>query len=33
LLACGMLAIGFVSAAVSGLVLVLLVWGLCGWGD
>jgi DHA1 family inner membrane transport protein len=30
-LAGGMLATGFVSAAVSGLALVLLVWGLRGW--
>jgi len=32
-LAGGMLATGFVSAAVSGLALVLLVWGLRGWRD
>jgi predicted MFS family arabinose efflux permease len=32
-LAGGMLATGVVSAAVSGLALVLLVWGLRGWGD
>lgn len=32
-LAGGMLATGFVSAAVSGLALVVLVWGLRGWRD
>ena len=32
-LAGGMLATGLVSAAVSGLALVLLVWGLRGWRD
>ena len=32
-LAGGMWATGFVSAAVSGLALVLLVWGLRGWRD
>ena len=32
-LAGGMLATGIVSAAVSGLALVWLVWGLRGWGD
>jgi DHA1 family inner membrane transport protein len=32
-LAGGMLATGIVSAVVSGLALVLLVWGLRGWGD
>ncbi|MCK4449325.1 MAG: MFS transporter, partial [Anaerolineae bacterium] len=32
-LAGGMLATGCVSAAVSGLALVLLVWGLRGWRD
>ncbi|MBL7184235.1 MAG: MFS transporter [Anaerolineae bacterium] len=32
-LAGGMLATGFVSAAVSGLALALLVWGLRGWRD
>lgn len=32
-LAGGMLATGFVSAAVSVLALVLLVWGLRGWRD
>ncbi len=32
-LAGGMLATGFVSAAISGLALVLLVWGLRGWRD
>ena len=32
-LAGGMLATGFVSAVVSGLALVVLVWGLRGWGD
>ena len=32
-LAGGMLATGFVSAVVSGLALVLLVWGLRGWRD
>lgn len=32
-LAGGMWATGVVSAAVSGLALILLVWGLRGWGD
>jgi predicted MFS family arabinose efflux permease len=32
-LAGGMLATGFVSAVVSGLALVMLLWGLRGWGD
>jgi len=32
-LAGGILTIGFVSAAISGLALVLLLWGLRGWRD
>jgi predicted MFS family arabinose efflux permease len=32
-LAGGMLATGIVSAAVSGLALVVLLWGLRGWRD